>query len=67
MSAFHAARQARERGRPLTVDAVLAPSRASLAQKESLALWAVRSQPARVTICYIPVVDEFNHAWLELS
>jgi hypothetical protein len=35
-------------------------------QKSGLMQWAVRNTPAGLTICYVPLMDEFNHTWFHL-
>jgi len=52
-----------ERG---SLESMLLPSRAAIAQKSTLLHWALRNAPADVTICYVPLMDEFNHVWFDL-
>lgn len=69
MSAFRRARalieRARDRAR-VTEDSELLPSRAALRQKADLMRWAVRTAAADLTVCYVPLMDEFNHTWFHL-
>jgi len=69
MSAFRRARRLLERardGETVTVESELLPARAALQQKLDLVHWSVRNTPASLTICYVPLMDEFNHTWFHL-
>jgi hypothetical protein len=69
MSAFRRARRLNERApacERVTVESELLPARASMRQKADLAHWAIRAAPAHLTICYVPLMDEFNHTWFHL-
>jgi hypothetical protein len=35
-------------------------------QKLDLVHWSIRNTPASLTICYVPLMDEFNHTWFHL-
>jgi hypothetical protein len=68
MSAFERARRLNDAaaGERVTVESELLPSRAAMEQKSDLLRWSLRNAPAAVTICYLPLMDEFNHAWFDL-
>jgi hypothetical protein len=69
MSAFRRARRLLEHARTgdaVTVESELLPARAALQQKLDLVHWAVRNTPASLTVCYVPLMDEFNHTWFHL-
>jgi len=69
MAAFERARAldgAARAGCRVTVESELLPSRAAIGQKSDLLHWALRNAPAAVTVCYLPLMDEFNHAWFDL-
>jgi hypothetical protein len=69
MSAFRRARSLNDRSRTgerVTVESELLPARVAMRQKSDLMQWAVRSAPAGLTICYVPLMDEFNHTWFHL-
>jgi hypothetical protein len=70
MSAFRKARRLLEHartGETVTVESELLPARIAMNQKSDLMHWAVRTTPAGLTICYVPLMDEFNHTWFHLS
>ncbi|MCX7031795.1 MAG: alkaline phosphatase family protein [Spirochaetes bacterium] len=69
MSAFRRARSLNDHahaGERVTVESELLPSRAAMRQKADLMRWAVKTVPANLTICYVPLMDEFNHTWFHL-
>jgi hypothetical protein len=69
MSAFRRTRRLLEHardGETVTVESELLPAQAAMRQKSDLVHWAVRNTPASLTICYMPLMDEFNHTWFHL-
>lgn len=69
MSAFHRARALIERSRGgvrVTEESELLPSQAALRQRADLMRWAASAVAADVTVCYLPLMDEFNHTWFHL-
>jgi hypothetical protein len=69
MSAFRRARSLNDRARDgerVTVASELLPAREAMRQKAGLMRWAVGAVPADLAICYVPLMDEFNHTWFHL-
>ena len=69
MSAFRRSRRLLDRPGardPVSIASELLPARAALRQKADLARWSVEAVPANLTICYVPLMDEFNHTWFDL-
>ena len=69
LSAFRKARAANGSGDPrrrVTVESELLPARVALRQKADLMLWTARTHPSALSICYVPLIDEFNHTYFDL-
>jgi hypothetical protein len=49
----------------VSIGAEMTPSRLSMQQKEALLLEAIRGTESRLIIGYFPMVDEFNHVYMD--
>jgi hypothetical protein len=67
MNAFKSGRRLREGGPKVPpLEDELAPCGESIRRKADLMLWAVANLPSRLFICYVPLIDEYNHAYMDL-